>query len=230
MNEHRQSAAAPLAADGTSANPSLSADVPSAAKRETLPSSNPFCTRCVRPGALPYIFPPGDDAGAMVRRLGENGWRGEIAGPHGAGKSALLAALVPALRQDGRKTLLLELHDGRRRLPLDLDKQCRNEPFDLLIVDGFEQLSRWRRFRLKRQCRRRGWGLLAAVHASVGLPLLYRVEATPELAAEIVDGLLACQTPPFGAAELADCFARHRGNLRKMLFDLYDLYERRRPR
>lgn len=138
MIEHRQSAAV---------------------KRETSASSNPFCTRYVRPGALPYIFPPGEDATALVHRLGENGWWGEIVGPHGAGKSALLATLDPAIRQAGRKTLLLELHDGQRRLPLDLDEQYRHDPFDLLIVDGYEQLNRWVRFRLKRQCRRRGWGL-----------------------------------------------------------------------
>jgi len=211
-NDSRQSDAARLAVAGTAA------------------PTNPFCTRRVRPGGLPFIFPAGEDAETMVRRLRENGWWGEIVGGHGTGKSALLATLVPAIRQAGRKTLLVELHDGQRRLPLDLNGQSRLSPFDLLIVDGFEQLSRWSRFRLKRLCRRRGWGLLASVHASVGFPELYRTVPTPELAAKIVDRLLAGQRPPFSAEELAECFARRRGNLRETLFDLYDLYERRRPR
>ena len=235
LDDTRHSDAARLAADGTSAPDPVQADVPSAAKREaakreTTPSTNPFCTRRVRPGALPFIFPPGENAETLVRRLRENGWWGEIVGEHGAGKSALLAALVPAIHRAGRKTLLVELHDAQRRLPLDLDGQYRLNPFDLLIVDGYEQLGRWNRFRLKRLCRRRGWGLLVAVHASVGIPKIYRVVATGELAAEIVDRLMAGQSPPFDAAELAGCFARHRGNLRETLFDLYDLYEKRRPR
>ena len=40
---------------------------------------------------------------------------------------------------------------------------------------------------------------------------------------------MAGQTPPFTAAELTECFARRGGNLREVLFDLYDLYEQRRP-
>lgn len=179
---------------------------------------------------MPYVFPAGEDADRLVRRLGENGWRGEIVGPHGAGKSALLAALVTAILRAGRKPLVVELHDGQSRLPLDLAGQCRKAPFDLLIVDGFEQLGRWRRFRLKGLCRRRGWGLLAAVHASVGLPAIHRVVPTAELAAEIVERLMAGRTPRIEAAEVAECFTRHGGDLREMLLELYDWFEQRAGR
>ena len=120
---------------------------------------NPFCTRRVRPGAIPFLFPAGEDAETLVGRLRQNGWWGEIVGAHGTGKSALLATLIPRIELAGRQPLLVELHDGQRRLPLDLDRDSRLRPPTLLVVDGYEQLSRWRRWLLKRLCRRRGWGL-----------------------------------------------------------------------
>ncbi len=192
-------------------------------------SENPFCTRRIRPGGLPFIFPPGQDAETLVARLRKNGWWGEITGAHGTGKSALLATLIPALERAGQRTLLVELHNQERRLPLDPDRRHCLHPFTILVVDGYEQLSRFGRWRLRRLCRRRGWGLLVTAHAPVGLPELFHAVATVELAGEIVRGLLAGQACPFRTAEVAESFARRRGDLREMLFDLYDLYERRRP-
>jgi hypothetical protein len=202
---------------------------------------------------MPFVFASGQSAETLVARLRDAGWWGEILGPHGTGKSVLLATLMPAIERAGRRPVLIELHDGQRRLPSVLrradipvchpvcpgsespeDRQeclssCGAEPPTLLIVDGCEQLTRWNRWRMKRLCRRRGWGLLVTAHASVGLPELCRTAATPELAETIIERLMAGRTRPFSAAEVTDCFARHRGNLREMLFELYDLYEQRRP-
>jgi hypothetical protein len=189
---------------------------------------NPFCTRRVRPGAIPFLFPPDRDAETLVRRLQENGWWGEIVGGHGTGKSALLATLIPAIERTGRQAVLVELHDGQRRLPLDFRRDIRLRPPLVLTVDGYEQLSRWSRFMLKRHCRRRGWGLLVTAHASVALPGLYRATATPDLAERIVARLIDGRSPPITGQEVKECFARHNGNLREVLFDLYDLYEKRR--
>jgi hypothetical protein len=67
-------------------------------------AENPFSTRHVRPGAIAYQFPPGKSADRLVQRLGENNWQGQIVGPHGSGKSALMAALKAAIEQSGRQT------------------------------------------------------------------------------------------------------------------------------
>ncbi len=214
---------------------------------------NPFCTRHIRPGAIPFLFPPGEDADVLVERLRQNHWRGEIVGPHGSGKSALLATLIPAIERAGRSVVRVELHDGQRRLPIDLVKKgdrhlaatvfcgicdcllgasplffggARFGPDTVLIVDGYEQLSQWRRFLLSRRCRRHDVGLLVTAHASVHLPSLYRTAATPELAGRIVGQLTGGRPPLLSPAELAACLTRHGGNLREMLFDLYDLHER----
>jgi hypothetical protein len=189
---------------------------------------NPFCTRRIRPGAIPFLFPAGQDAETLVEQLRQNGWWGEIVGDHGSGKSALLATLIPAVERVGQRVTLIELHDGQRRLPLRLDGGRRLRTRQIMVIDGYEQLSRCRRWLLKRLCRRRGWGLVVTAHASVGLPPLWQTATTPELAQRIVDQLTAGQTPPLAPSELAECLARHHGDLRETLFHLYDRYEEMR--
>jgi hypothetical protein len=191
-------------------------------------SDNPFCTRRIRPGAIPFLFPPGQNAESLVEQLRQAGWWGEIVGPHGSGKSALLATLIPAIERAGPPTTLVTLHDGQRRLPLDLrDPQLR--PPLVLIVDGYEQLGRWQRWLLRRRCRRRGIGLLATAHSPVGFPPLCRTAVTPEVAAQVVNYLLGDRSSPFPAEEVSRYLSRRGGDLRETLFDLYDLFEQRRP-
>jgi hypothetical protein len=191
--------------------------------------SNPFSTCRTRPGALPFLFRAGEDAETLVARLRRNGWRGEIIGPHGTGKSALLSALVPAVERAGQRPLRITLQDGQRRLPPDVKRELRLRPPTLLVVDGYEQLGRWSRFRLRRLCRRRGLGLLITAHGSAGLPELFRTAANAELFPRIVEQLLAGEPCPWNNSDLAERLARHAGNLREALFELYDVYEQRRP-
>ena len=193
-------------------------------------SANPFSTRHVRPGSVDYVFGEGEDAGRIVARLQAAGWRGEIVGPHGSGKSALLAALIPEIRRVGKAPLLVELHDGQRRLPIDLTGLALNS---VLIVDGYEQLGFGARFRLasfrRRYFRRRvfrqqgGIGLLVTAHRSVGFCELHRTRPTIELAIKIVERL-AADVP---REDIQRAFDRRDGNIREMLFDLYDLFEQR---
>jgi hypothetical protein len=191
-------------------------------------SANPFSTRYVRPGALPYLFHDGETTRSIVARLRNQGWWGEIIGSHGSGKSTLVAALLAELRKAGRTPLLHTFHDGVVRFPGLTSRVLGLQPAAVLIIDGYEQLSPWQKFRVRRSCRQAGCGLVVTAHAPTGLPELYRTSVTPELAervfAELTDG-----RP--GLASLSDLrnylVARH-GNLRDALFDLYDLHERRR--
>ena len=184
---------------------------------------NPFCTRRVRPGAIPFLFADDTTAATLVARLRANDWRGQIVGPHGSGKSALLAALIPAIERAGRQVLLLELHDAERSLPRDFWRGPQLASATLPIVDGYEQLGRWTRFRLKRCCRR----LLVTAHTSVGLPDLCRTAVDLDLACRVAAQLQQGHTPLVSARDVAERFPRHVGNLRELLFDLYDLYEQR---
>ncbi|HZY90588.1 MAG TPA: hypothetical protein VFE78_37545 [Gemmataceae bacterium] len=194
--------------------------------------SNPFSTRFVRPGAVPFLFPPDQDAPGLVRALMSLGWRGAILGPHGSGKSTLVAALLPVLREAGKEPLAVTLHDGQRTLPAEAWRELLRPAARVAVIDGYEQLSRWQRWRLRRLCRRRGHGLLATAHTPVGLPILLRLSVTPETAVRVIERLLttvpeATALRP-SASELAARLQRQGENFREVLFELYDEYERQR--
>jgi len=191
-------------------------------------ADNPFSSRRVRPGAIAYRFPAGKSAAELLERLQRNGWRGQIVGPHGSGKSALVATLQRALEESGRPTQLIELHGQRRRLPVSRRRMRELAAGTVVIVDGYEQLGRWNRLLLERLCRRKGLGLVVTSHRSVAFPDLFRTTASLPLAAEIVGALLAQESSLLTGAEVSERFIKHGGNMRELLFDLYDLYERRR--
>lgn len=208
-------------------------DSPGAARRVTDPrgasGSNPFSTRYVRPGAIPYFFPPGEDAQALVARLREQDWRGEIIGPHGSGKSTLLAALLPALAAAGRQPILCTLRDGQRSLGEFRAALAAAGPASIVVIDGFEQLSSWNKWSIRWFCRRRQAGLLVTAHTSAGLPTLATTEIDQRTAREVLGHLLPAGQS-IDEADLRQALAQHGGNLREALFELYDLYELRRPR
>lgn len=188
-------------------------------------AANPFASRFVRPGTMPFHFPSGVTSATLAGRLQAAGWRGAIVGPHGSGKSTLLATLVPALLDLGRRPLLVTLRDQQRRLPVDTWRHWADA--DLLIIDGYEQLGHWHRFRVQRQCRRRGSGLLVTSHHAVSLPILWHTEVSSATARCIVERLTAQSVDE---QRLAHDLQRHAGNFRSVLFELYDEYEQGRAR
>jgi hypothetical protein len=194
--------------------------------------SNPFSTRFVRPGSVPFIFPQGVTADSLVERLKQHDWRGAIVGPHGSGKSTLLEAIAPAIEQAGRQVRRVSLHDGERRLPADFFWPASSERAGVVVVDGYEQLGWWARRKLNATVRRNGWGLLATVHslpARFGLPELYRVQPTVEVFRQLVQQLLATQRTSIRPEDVTTVFHAHPHNLREGLFALYDLVEHRKP-
>jgi hypothetical protein len=185
--------------------------------------SNPFSTRYVRPGALPYLFPDGVTCQTLLDRLQQNQGRGQITGAHGTGKSTLVQALLSALTKAGRSYQLVELHDRQSWLPPHAWLAIRRN--GILIIDGYEQLNWWNRFWVRFACCCLGSGLLVTAHTNVGLPTIWHTEATPELAEQIIDRLDNSKHVSEGVPQL---LARHQGNLRDVLFELYDRHEESR--
>lgn len=186
---------------------------------------NPFSTRFVRPGAIPYRLPPSCDLQALASRFQSRGRLGQIVGPHGSGKSTLLADLIRLWENTGEHVVLIELHDGQRRLPLSLHALCRDEDPTLIAVDGYEQLARRTRNSLRRFCRQHGIGLVVTTHQSMGVPDLVRCTAGLATVETIIRQLLHDDVSPITAEDIRHSFHRHDGNVREVLFEMYDLFE-----
>jgi hypothetical protein len=187
--------------------------------------SNPFSTRYIRPGAIPYLFPNGDSVSGLVERLAASGWRGQIIGPHGSGKSTLLAALVPAVEAAGRRVVSVALHQGEHRLPA-IDRAALSST-TLLVIDGYEQLSWWSRWRVHRLCKQRAAGLLVTAHSDQGFPTIYQTQPSEQLAQRVAAALLPADDGTLAPADVASAYAATDGNVRETLFRLFDVYQER---
>ena len=197
-----------------------------------LPISNPFSTRFVRPDTVEFRFAPGPKLRQIIHRLWDKGCWGQIVGPHGSGKSTLVAMLLRHASGHGIRAVSFALHDGQRRMPAGW-KRTVWDAFDrgrstMVVVDGLEQLSRFARWRLRHVCRTSGWGLLVTAHAPVGLPMLYRTSTNLELTVALVATLLDGHDVSIDREVVRDAFHRHDGNLRLVFLDLFDHYEQLR--
>jgi len=191
--------------------------------------SNPFSTRFVRPGAIEYLFATGTNAAPLVDRLAECGWRGQIIGPHGSGKSTLVISLLEPIAKAGRRPFVVRLLEGQHRMPAGWIRDTQRASADLIVIDGYEQLSYWNRWRLQSRVRQLGWGLLATAHRDVGLPTLFCTESSLETAQAIVRRIMSGYSTGIAGEAVAACFAACKGDLRETLFALYDLYEAELP-
>ena len=190
--------------------------------------SNPFCAARLRPGTIEFVFEAGTSLEQLVDSLEAKAWQGQIVGRHGTGKSTLLAALMPAIEGRGRLVKSVTLVAGQRHLPREFITSLRlSAGLGVAAVDGFEQLHFWSRRFLKRFCRTHGIGLVVASHRPAKLPSLYETAIDETRAWKVVERLQNGFPPRIESGDLTVRLARHQGNLREALFDLYDLYEER---
>jgi len=156
----------------------------------------------------------------LLDRLARLRHRAAIVGPHGHGKTTLLKNLAPRLEERGFRIRSVMLHEGERRLSrLQREALLRDlAPRDLLCVDGAEQLGRWAWQELRLRSHAAG-GLLITSHRPGLLPALVTCETTPELLAGIVRDLAGNRGEGPAAGDL---WARHGGNVREALWEMYD--------
>lgn len=208
-------------------------------------SSNPFATRFIAPGRIAWV-----GASDFFDRL-ESRWqalrcRAAIVGPHGSGKSTLLEHLVPRVgtivfRRDalgnrlsasslagargGPPTVWLQLRKTEpRSMVIPWHELCEGR---LLVVDGYEQLNRWRRATLVTRTWWRGVALLVTSHRRTLLPTLCELSVTSDIARQIIARLTAEQAdlPQPSDEEISRRLRAQSGNLREVLMDLYDRVE-----
>jgi hypothetical protein len=100
----------------------------------------------------------------------------------------------------------------------------------LLILDGYEQLSYWRRAALIVKTRLRGIKLLVTSHGRTLLPTLCELSVTASTARHIVSQLTLGRDDLATISDdrIQQCLQDHRGNMREVLMEFYDLVEEHR--
>lgn len=157
-----------------------------------------------------------DDAGwsALLERLARADWRGAIVGPHGSGKTTLLEDLAERLGARGYAVRWLQFNaETPARLP-----RARWGGNDFVLCDGAEQLGAFDAMRLRWRTRRAA-GLVVTAHDDRWQPVLHRCTTSPDLLRQLVSALGETISP-------SDCerlHARHGGNVREALREMYDL-------
>jgi hypothetical protein len=179
-----------------------------------LPRNNPFAVQ--RVVEIRYRLPENLTWEDLLDRLAALRWRAAIVGPHGHGKSTLLEDLAPRLEARGFRVRTISLREARPRLDREDRTVLRSlGPQDVLLLDGAEQLG-WLSWMSLRLSTRKAGGLVITSHRSGLLPTLFECETTPELLGGIARELAGTDL------DVEELYARHRGNVRDALRELYD--------
>lgn len=196
---------------------------------------NPFSTRFIQPGAISYECFDGRTVIELAERfLKLPSKRGIIIGPHGSGKSTLVASLVLNLPSILPKSQIHSLRFSTdKSARKSLNKTVREwTPHSIAILDGYEQLKFWDRFRVEWIARARSISILATAHRPVrGYDTIWETFVTDSSSQWVIEQLLLQSGRPCGANELlqSDAWshsrARHGQNLRESLFDMYDWWQ-----
>lgn len=154
----------------------------------------------------------------LLNRLRALRFRAAIVGPKGSGKTTLLEDLAGLLSDRGYVTRHCRLTTENRSFGVADWRRITSHlgPRDIVLLDGCEQLSwiRWHHFRLATHG---AGGLIVTTHFPGRLPTLLRTTTSPMLLAQILRQLTV-ERP----ADMDDLHARHRGNLREAIRELYD--------
>jgi ABC-type cobalamin/Fe3+-siderophores transport system ATPase subunit len=196
--------------------------------------SNPFATRFIAPGGLPFAFHDGSTSQRLSNEfLGLPSKMASIIGPHGTGKSTLLKSILPAIESAGQFHAIRHLRFSsnglaNRELKRDAKQWKRN---DFVVLDGYEQLGTWTKWRTIFRAKRMNLAMLVTSHAPVsGFHVLWQTAMTESLAHAVIAELLqnydaAVITQLLESKEWRESRQRHGDNLRETLFDMYDWWQ-----
>jgi hypothetical protein len=191
------------------------------------PADNPFSSRFIRPGAIPYRFRENDSSlAALYERWKQCSHVAQIRGDHGSGKSTLLASLARHFETDGfqlRTHVMAEVPRDVRTLLADQGWTPRT----VVVVDGYERLSWWSRCQLRFKRWAAGAKILLTTHVDLGFPNVCTLRPTADDVIDLVRYLQRDRQFLVTDDDARAAFTRHPSNVREALFELFDVYERR---
>ena len=187
---------------------------------------NPFATQFIRPGEIEFLFEKGSDSiDSLVYRFDtELGKRAAIIGPHGCGKTTLAKSLIKALGRT-RNVVWCTIEPMSKWLPSQRWLRSPAIKGSLLVVDGFEQLSWWRRRLILQESKSARIELLVTAHRKIGgIPVLWEVRPSVEILWQIVERLQGASAN-ITFEDVRAGYESNGRNIRETLFWLYDRYQ-----
>ncbi len=207
-------------------------------------ASNPFSTRYVQPGNITFRLRDGLTIEELFEQfLKIPNRRAAIVGPHGSGKSSLLETMRKYIPHQFEVDVhRLSSESTRRdktgaRWELTAD---RWGPQTIVIVDGFEQVGWWARYRLMQLVQSRKSRLLVTTHSPMRrFPLLWMTQRAVDDDHYVLRHLLvgyddeADQSTETTEIEVAmtrwrEVRLRHPSDMREALMEMYDWWEKKK--
>lgn len=197
-------------------------------------STNPFATRCFQPGALDYEFFGKQEWSTFAKQCRNQTGCALIVGPHGTGKSSLLITLAKELMTLDPEIRIesLFLHNDGKSSKRFLKSYSNWDKSDIVLLDGFEQLSFIRRVQVCVSARRNSLSVIATTHRNfLGCPVLWRTSIDATTERWVMAKLLESRSSDVLSQALSSedwrvSRVRHQQNLRESLFDMYDWWSK----
>lgn len=181
--------------------------------------ANPF-----RAGLIERLGYQLDDAGwkQLLARFAAQHMRGVLVGPHGSGKTTLREELAWRLEQEGWRIRTLVPGAGRAPTWAELRRFAAHaDARTLLSIDGLDRIGALGWWHLRRMAGS-GPAILATSHVHGRLPTLHEHRTSPELLHDLVAALVPASVSPGLRERCSGLFARHHGNVRACLRELYN--------
>lgn len=176
-------------------------------------TSNPFCSRFLQPGSIPFCFRGTESISQLADRIrapqapsaprGKRATRGKkaqtalrlsIVGPHGSGKSTLLHQLYQELRGNRQSNCqsdsgLIVLHSTSNKLAALRSILRRIHRDQWCLIDGYEQIPRWAQFLIIARAKPRRVALCVTAHR---LPWMFQTLWETRVDAHVESHVIEC--------------------------------------
>ena len=166
----------------------------------------------------------GFDWERLLGRIAEMRYRCSIVGSEGAGKTTLLEEIRERLKQDGLSVRLIRINRERKVSWSELKGEIGKQGgFEILLLDGSEQLSWVTWYRLKHFTNKQKMGLIITSHREGMLPLVFECRTSEGLLGELLNELVG-ESSVLTDEFIDELYLRHGGNIRMALRELYDIW------